>query len=41
MLLHGLQGFHGTRVAHLPNQQKLHPRRDFLAERYDMFRKVS
>jgi putative restriction endonuclease len=41
MLRHGLQGFHGTRVAHLPRSMRLRPDRDFLAERYDMFRKAS
>jgi putative restriction endonuclease len=41
MLLHGLQGFHGARVAHLPASEKLRPRREFLAERYEMFRKAS
>jgi putative restriction endonuclease len=40
MLLHGLQGFHGARVAHLPAAVKLRPRRDFLAERYEMFKKA-
>lgn len=40
MLLHGLQGFHGARVAQLPAAQKLRPRREFLAERYEMFRKA-
>jgi putative restriction endonuclease len=40
MLLHGLQGFHGARVAHLPAAPKLRPRREFLAERYEMFRKA-
>ena len=40
MLLHGLQGFHGARVAHLPTATKLQPRRDFLAERYEMFKKA-
>ncbi len=40
MLLHGLQGFHGARVAHLPAAKKLQPRRDFLAERYELFKKA-
>jgi putative restriction endonuclease len=40
MLLHGLQGFHGSRVAHLPASQKLQPRREFLAERYETFKKA-
>jgi putative restriction endonuclease len=41
MLLHGLQGFHGARVAHLPGSPTLRPRREFLAERYEIFRKAS
>jgi putative restriction endonuclease len=41
MLVHGLQGFHGRPVAHLPRSPKLRPNREFLAERYEMFRKVS
>jgi putative restriction endonuclease len=40
MLQHGLQGFHGTTVRHLPHARRLHPRRDLLAERYEMFRKA-
>jgi putative restriction endonuclease len=40
MLLHGLQGFHGVRVAHLPAARRLRPRRDFLAERYEIFKKA-
>ena len=40
MLLHGLQGFHGALVAHLPVSATLRPRRDFLAERYEIFKKV-
>jgi putative restriction endonuclease len=41
MFVHGLQGFHGRRVAHLPRSPKLRPGREFLAERYEMFRKAS
>lgn len=41
MLRHGLQGFHGTRVAHLPRSSRLRPDREFLAERYEIFRKAS
>jgi putative restriction endonuclease len=41
MLVHGLQGFHGRPVAHLPRSPKLRPNREFLAERYEMFRKDS
>ena len=41
MLVHGLQGFHGARVAHLPRSEKDRPRREFLAERYEKFRKAS
>jgi putative restriction endonuclease len=40
MLLHGLQGFHGARVAQLPAAAKLRPRREFLAKRYEMFKKA-
>jgi putative restriction endonuclease len=40
MLLHGLQGFQGAalRVPKRPEQQ---PNREFLAERYELFRKAS
>jgi putative restriction endonuclease len=41
MLVHGLQGFHGARLAHLPRSEKHHPRREFLAERYEQFRNAS
>jgi len=41
MLVHGLQGFHGAPLAHLPRPEKHRPRREFLAERYERFRKVS
>jgi putative restriction endonuclease len=38
MLVHGLQGFHST-VIHVPRRPHLKPKRDFLAERYEMFLK--
>lgn len=40
MLQHGLQGFHGT-VLTVPRAEGLQPNRDFLAERYELFRKAS
>jgi len=39
MLIHGLQGFQGTTI-HVPRPEKLRPNPDFLAERYEMFRKT-
>lgn len=40
MLQHGLQGFQGGRI-HVPRAELLKPNRDFLAERYELFRKAS
>jgi putative restriction endonuclease len=40
MLLHGLQGFQGRRI-HVPRADHLKPNRDFLAERYELFRQAS
>ena len=40
MLLHGLQGFHGTTLQ-VPTREALRPDRRFLEERYTVFRKVS
>ena len=40
MLHHGLQGFQGSRI-HVPQPAHLRPNRDFLAERYDLFRRAS
>jgi putative restriction endonuclease len=39
MLLHGLQGFQGSRTL-IPARRALQPDRDFLAERYEIFRKA-
>ena len=39
MLLHGLQGFQGRRI-HVPRADHLRPNRDFLAERYALFRRA-
>lgn len=39
MLLHGLQGFQGRRI-HVPRVDHLKPNRDFLAERYALFRRA-
>jgi len=39
MLVHGLQGFQGVRTA-VPGRTELQPDREFLAERYEMFRKT-
>jgi putative restriction endonuclease len=38
MLLHGLQGFHGATLR-TPRSELLKPNRDFLAERYDLFKR--
>jgi putative restriction endonuclease len=38
MLLHGLQGFHGATLR-TPRSELLKPNRDFLAERYELFRR--
>jgi putative restriction endonuclease len=40
MLVHGLQGFQGNRIL-VPRSELHQPNRDFLAERYDLFRKAS
>ncbi len=40
MLRHGLQGFQGTRI-HVPRNERLRPNLEFLAERYDLFRRAS
>jgi putative restriction endonuclease len=40
MLQHGLQGFEG-RTIHTPRPPHLRPRADFLAERYEIFRRAS
>ena len=39
MLVHGLQGFDGTRLL-VPRREDHQPNRDFLAERYELFRKA-
>lgn len=39
MLIHGLQGFHGSKLI-VPRNQKLRPNTEFLAERYELFRTV-
>jgi len=39
MLLHGLQQMHGSRL-HVPRPEELRPRREFLEERYELFRKA-
>jgi putative restriction endonuclease len=39
MLRHGLQELHGARI-HVPARAELKPDRDFLAERYELFRKA-
>ncbi len=40
MLLHGLQGFQGVRIA-VPHDPRLQPNRDWLAERYEIFARAS
>ncbi len=39
MLIHGLQGFQGVRIL-IPGRRDLQPDRDFLAERYEIFKKA-
>ena len=39
MLRHGLQGFNGERI-HAPRAAGLRPAEDFLAERFELFRKA-
>ena len=39
MLKHGLQGFQGVRIA-IPRHPSLHPKREFLEQRYTIFRKA-
>jgi len=40
MLLHGLQGFQGARLG-VPRRDDQQPNREFLAERYELFRQAS
>jgi len=40
MLIHGLQSFQDHRIL-IPRSPIHHPNRDFLAERYELFRKAS
>ncbi len=40
MLRHGLQGFQGSSIL-VPQARHLRPNRDFLAERYELFRRAS
>ncbi len=40
MLQHGLQGFHRAQIL-IPRQLELQPNRDFVAERYELFRRAS
>jgi|SRR5579859_340920 len=40
MLLHGLQGFQGSRLV-IPRREELQPNREFLAERYELFQQAS
>ena len=40
MLQHGLQGFQNRRI-YVPRAAHLKPNRDFLAERFDLFRRAS
>lgn len=39
MLVHGLQGFQGVRIG-IPTRRELQPDREFLAERYELFRRA-
>jgi putative restriction endonuclease len=38
MLQHGLKGCHEKRLVVLPISEELKPRREFLEERYELFR---
>jgi putative restriction endonuclease len=40
MLSHGLQGFEGARLV-VPRRDDYRPNREYLAERYELFRKAS
>jgi putative restriction endonuclease len=40
MLKHGLQEFHGASIV-VPSRREERPNADFLAERYELFRKAS
>ena len=40
MLTHGLQECHNQRLLVVPLPERLKPRRDFLEERYELFRKA-
>jgi putative restriction endonuclease len=40
MLQHGLQGFHGASIG-IPSREGHRPNREFLAERYELFKKAS
>jgi putative restriction endonuclease len=39
MLIHGLQGFHGATLT-VPRPATLRPDREFLEERYELFRQA-
>jgi putative restriction endonuclease len=39
MLLHGLQGFQGARIG-IPGSPRLRPNKEFLAERFETFKKA-
>jgi putative restriction endonuclease len=39
VLRYGLQGFQGSRI-HVPRKETLRPNREFLAERFELFRKT-
>jgi putative restriction endonuclease len=39
MLVHGLQGFHGAKII-VPSRAELKPKEEFLAERYELFRRA-
>lgn len=40
MLIHGIQDCHGQALKVLPKREQLRPRAEFLAERYELFRKA-
>lgn len=40
MLMHGLQQCHNQRLAVIPTANRLKPNKDFLEERYEMFREA-
>ncbi len=40
MLKHGLQGFQGSKIL-VPHTERLRPRREYLEERFELFRRAA